>query len=178
MLVWISTHSDIIIKFVSVLIPIAVHLVDRLWIGLWVRVRRVLVALAVVSSLVFVYFAFFQASKVNEALFIIFLGFWGGAVYSLIVELLRAGLGVHWSRTTNATKSNKWVRRFEYPVLLLTILGLIVTINRLPVIDGAALNDLVGPIILMTAATIKFAKTRAEIGDWHLLDKDGWKKVW
>jgi hypothetical protein len=178
MLDWVSAHSDTIIKFVSVLVPIVVHIVDRLWAGLWGRVRRVLVVLAIISSLVFVYFAFFQAPKVNEALFILFLGFWGGAVYSLIVELLRSGLGVYWSGTADPP-SNRWIRRFEYPVLLLTILGLIVTINRLPVMEKAIPNlDLIGPIILMTAATIKFAKTRAEIGDWHRLNAVEWRAIW
>jgi len=178
MLDWLSTHSDLLIKLTSVLIPIAVHIGDRLFGEFLTRARRPLIALAFVSSLVFIYFAFFRVPKVSELRFILFLAFWGGAVYSLIVELLRAGLGVYWSGEGNP-KSNKWIRRFEYPVLALTILGLIVTINRLPVIEEAIPNlDLVGPIILMTAATIKFAKTRAEIGEWQNLTADTWKTIW
>lgn len=178
MLASIALHGDVLIKLITVLIPIAVHIGDRLLGGLWAKFRRTLVVLAVLSSLVFVFYTFFQAPKVNEVLFILFLIFWGGAVYSLIVELLRAGLGVYWSGS-GAQKSNKWIRRFEYPVLVLTILGLIVTINRLPVIDKPMPNlDLIGPIILMTAATVKFAKTRAEIGEWQNLTETSWKTIW
>jgi predicted MFS family arabinose efflux permease len=91
MLASIALHGDVLIKLITVLIPIAVHIGDRLLGGLWAKARRTLVVLAVLSSLVFVFYTFFQAPKVNEVLFILFLIFWGGAVYSLIVELLRAG---------------------------------------------------------------------------------------
>ena len=108
MLTSIALHGDVLFKLITVLILIAVHIGDRLLGELWAKFRRTLVVLAVLSSLVFVFYTFFQAPKVNEVLFILFLIFWGGAVYSLIVELLRAGLGVYWSGS-GAQKSNKWI---------------------------------------------------------------------
>jgi hypothetical protein len=166
------------IQIITTLIPIGISLSDHLFPG-WIKLRRMLAAVAVLSLLAFAYYTYFREPHVNELLFILFLFLWGGAVYSVIVELLRLGLGVYLS---GQQRSNKWIRRLEYPCLLFSILGVVVTINRLPimtqtipVIDHL---DLIGPVILMTAATIKFAKTRAEIGDWHTLTSDQWKSIW
>jgi hypothetical protein len=61
----------------------------------------------------------------------------------------------------------RWIREIEYPYLLLGLVGLFVTINRLTMLEHRITDyDLYGPLILVTGTAIKLVKTRAEVSDW------------
>jgi hypothetical protein len=56
------------------------------------------------------------------------------------------------------------------PYLLLGLIGLFVTINRITMLEHRITDyELYGPLILVTATSIKFVKTRAEVSEWDTL---------
>jgi hypothetical protein len=162
--------TDVQMMHVSPVVALlsAYYAVDFLFQRYWYA--RAVVIVFALGVLAYLFYQFIQEPQVPETLYIASLLSWGITVYLLLTEILKVGLG-RWLSTNFTEPPNMWVRWLEYPYLLLGILGLLVTVNRLPVMQGAIPKlDLVGPIILMTAAAIKFLKTRAEINDWHIPD--------
>jgi len=117
--------------------------------------------------LLFVFSNMIRQPHVEMLSFVGLLIIWGIAVYVVICESLLLGLA---SRLNKLQPRGRWIREIEYPYLLLGLIGLFVTINRITMLEHRITDyELYGPLILVTATSIKFVKTRAEVSKWDTL---------
>jgi vacuolar-type H+-ATPase subunit I/STV1 len=168
-----SSQTSIWYPIVGGVVGLLLSLIGQ-WFWNDIRGVRLAVFILTIGFLGYILSTFVAAPNVAEGQFIGTLILWGVFVYLCSFEALKLGLGKRLSirAKKQGEPPNRWVRQIEYPCIFFSIVGLIVTVNRLPAITAPLGNlDLYGPVILMTAASLKFLKTRAEVNEWHNPEK-------
>ncbi|UGX99474.1 hypothetical protein G6321_00054400 (plasmid) [Bradyrhizobium barranii subsp. barranii] len=65
-------------------------------------------------------------------------------------------------------RGEKWAKEMDYVYLMLAAVGLLVSINRLDIVENKPnIPDFYGPFMIATALAVRAVKTRAEIGEWN-----------
>lgn len=62
----------------------------------------------------------------------------------------------------------RWSKELDYIYLSFAVVGLMISINKMEVIDHKMnLPDLLGPFFVATALAVRTLKTRVEIAGWN-----------
>ncbi len=69
-------------------------------------------------------------------------------------------------------RGEKWAKELDYIYLTFGALGLVLSTNRLDVVDHKlTLPEYLGPFVLATALAVRALKTRVEINEWNKAPK-------
>jgi hypothetical protein len=128
---------------------------------------RVILRIFQCGMLMFLIILFIRQPQVPIDGFIMVVLGWALIIYLLIVDIVRHYVGPRLIRWCTA-RPTRWIKEMEYPYLALGVVGVLLTINRMPKMTGTIPNlDLVGPIVLITAVALKCVRTGAEVYEWH-----------
>jgi hypothetical protein len=129
-----------------------------------ITARFGMVLLAAFGSLPvwFVFSRMMWRSHIPMETFLLIVLSFGLFAYVIVAEIFLRW-GAEWLNRHRVT----WVKELEYVYVVLGLSGLVVSINRIEVMDGRFDGlDLVGPLVVMFAVAIKFVKIRAEVAGW------------
>jgi hypothetical protein len=133
-----------------------------------ITVRYGIVAYAALASfpVLFVFGRIVVRTRIPMENFVILILCFGLLAYVMIAELFLRW-GADWLNRHRLT----WVKELEYVYVVLGVLGLAVSINRMEIMDGKVEGlNLAGPLIVMLAVVVKMIKVRAEVSEWDKAD--------
>jgi hypothetical protein len=114
------------------------------------------------------FYGFVQQDKVNFYELIAATTVYATVLFVVLSETLIRGGG----RWLTERRGEKWAKELDYIYLTFGAAGLILSTNRLEVVDHKlSLPEYVGPFVLATALVVRALKTRVEINDWNKLPK-------
>ena len=114
------------------------------------------------------FYGFIQQPKINFYDLIAATTVYATVLFVLLSEVLIRGGGLWLTKR----RGEKWAKELDYIYLTLGAAGLIMSVNRLEIIDQKlSLPEYIGPFVLATALVVRALKTRVEINDWNKLPK-------
>jgi hypothetical protein len=110
------------------------------------------------------FYGFIQQPKINFFDLIAATTVYATLLFVVLSETIMRGAG----RRLTVWRGEKWAKEMDYVYLTFGALGLVLSTNRLDVIDQKlSFPEYIGPFILATALVVRALKTRVEINDWN-----------
>lgn len=142
-----------------------------LYMHLWQHLifeRYMLLGLGFLTTVVaYFYLQILQHREVEPAALAVLIWSYGCLIFIGLSSVLQTSFGELLTRK----RGEKWVKEIDYLYLLIGSLGVLGTLNRLPMSSHTLSGfDTIAPLTLATAIVLRLIKTRAEIGGWNKLD--------
>lgn len=123
-----------------------------------------LMAAGYFSLVVFFFIDFAHEEKIRYSDLIAATAVYAVLLFVIASEILIRGGAAYLTRW----RGEQWSKELDYVYLTLGAIGLVISTNRLEIVDQRlTLPEFIGPFVLATALVVRTIKTRVEINNWN-----------